>query len=166
MNELPGNFHVDYDPDREIHGDPDAHEAVTLPFLLLDGDGADEAARVLVSVPLLLPPEWLADLLYLASKPGGVADPHAPASDDQPADQPGGSGTGDQAARQTARLWRTCAEYLLLAGVEVLALRRALGAVETDRDADAFLRLLQHRDHVAAVLGTDPGPAGDQSSTG
>lgn len=148
MNELP-NFHFDYDPDREIHADPAAPEAVALPFLLIDGDGTDQSPRVLVSVPVLLPQSWLADLLYLASKPGGIADPATTA------EHPTADTSGDQAS-QTAQLWRTCAEYLLLAGVEMLALRRDIVRWETDRDADAFLRLLHHRDQVAAVLGSDP----------
>lgn len=102
-------------------------EDVCLPFWLVDGD--DVAAVRLVSVPVVMPPDWLAALLLLATPPDEVPDRVAP----------------DAA-------WQQCAEFLLLAGMEYLAARLPAVRQAANTDPDTFLRFAQCRRQVDALF--------------
>jgi hypothetical protein len=93
---------------------PDESQVVLLPFTLADTD--DIGARTIVSLPVAVPDDWLASILFLATTPDQI-----PASD-------------------SASRWATVAEFLLAAGLDDVS-ARWLPAVRTaaDQDPTSFL---------------------------
>lgn len=101
----------------------DLSDVVLLPFSLADSDESD--ARTLVTVPVAVPEDYLAAILFLRTTPGGLP-------------------AGDHVAR-----WAEFAEFLIAAGLHQVAARwlpevRAIA----DRDPVALVWWEQCRQQV------------------